>query len=447
MMSLKEKKLKRHISPFQLIILGFLGLIAVGTALLMMPLAARDGVGASFGDAAFTATSAACVTGLVVQDTATYWSFWGQAIILVLIQIGGMGVVTAAAVLSAIAGRRIGLAQRSVMQEAISAPQIGGIVRITKFSVKMMASIETLGAILLIVPFCREFGALRGAWYAVFHSVSSFCNAGFDLMGVKEHFSSLVSYAGHPVVNITVMLLIISGGIGFMTWDDIRTRGVHIRRYRMQSKVILTMTGLLILLPAVWFFFCEFSGLPAGQRTLASLFQSVTTRTAGFNTVDVSAMSQTGQMLMIMLMLVGGAPGSTAGGMKITTAAVIVASAAAVFRHRSNAEFFGRRISNEAVRQASAVMLLYILLPVSGAMLIAFHEGVPFMSALFETASAVGTVGISLGLTPHLGALSHAILMFLMFFGRAGCLTMIYAAFSQKNTECSRYPEEKIMIG
>ena len=447
MMSLKGNGAKRRISPFQLIILGFVGLIAAGTILLMMPFATRDGAGASFGDAVFTATSAACVTGLVVQDTATYWSVWGQLAILALIQIGGMGVVTAAAALSAIAGRRIGLAQRSVMQEAISAPQIGGIVRITKFSVAMMAAIEAIGAALLAIPFCREFGALRGAWYAVFHSISSFCNAGFDLMGVKAHFSSLTSYAGQPVVNITVMLLIISGGLGFMTWDDIRSRGVHIKRYRMQSKVILAATAALVIIPAIIFFLCEFSGLPLGQRVLASLFQSVTTRTAGFNTVDVGAMTQAGQMLMIMLMLIGGAPGSTAGGMKITTAAVIAASAVAVFRHRSSARFFGRRVSNEAVRQAAAVMLLYITMPVLGAMIISFHESVPMMTALFETASAVGTVGMSLGLTPTLGALSRAILIFMMFFGRAGCLTMIYAAFSQKSIECSRYPEEKIMIG
>lgn len=447
MNSLKGKGARRRISPFQLIILGFLGLIAVGAALLMMPFATRDGIGASFGDAAFTSTSAACVTGLVVQDTETYWSVWGQLVILVLIQIGGMGVVTAAAAVSAIAGRRIGLAQRSTMQEAISAPQIGGIVRITKFSVMMMAAVEALGAFILAFPFCKEFGALRGVWYAVFHSVSSFCNAGFDLMGCKERFSSLTSYAGHPVVNITVMLLIIAGGIGFMTWDDIRSRGVHIKRYRMQSKVILAMTAVLVFAPAAVFFVCEFGGMPLGERVLASLFQSVTTRTAGFNTVDVGAMTQSAQMLMIMLMLVGGAPGSTAGGMKITTAAVLLASAVAVFRRRSSARFFGRRVSNEAVRQASAVMLLYILLPVSGAMVLAFNEGVDLMSALFETASAVGTVGMSLGLTPHLGALSHAILMFLMFFGRAGCLTMIYAAFSRNNIECSRYPEEKIMIG
>lgn len=282
------KRLTKQLSSSQIIILGFAAAILLGSLLLMLPIATRGSQSASFADALFTATSAVCVTGLVVQDTATYWSAFGQAVLLLLIQVGGMGVMTVAVAISAISGKKINLKQRSTMQEAISAPKVGGIVRLTGFIIKMTVFLELLGAVLMFPVFSRELGPLKGLWYSLFHAVSAFCNAGFDLMGVKAPFSSLTSFASHPVINCTVMALIIIGGIGFMTWDDVKTNRLHLQKYRMQSKVILMTTGLLIVLPALYFFFFEFSGVPVGTRIWQSLFQSVTPRTAGFNTADRS---------------------------------------------------------------------------------------------------------------------------------------------------------------
>lgn len=413
----------------------------------MLPISTRDGHGASFADGLFTATSAVCVTGLIVRDTATYWSEFGQAVILTLIQIGGMGVVTIAVAIAVASGRKIGLMQRSTMQEAISAHQVGGIVRLTKFILKTSISIELLGALLLAPVFCKDFGIFKGLWYSVFHSISAFCNAGFDLTGIREPFSSLTSYASNPIVNFTIMALIITGGLGFVTWADIRKNKFHFRKYNMQSKVILTVTAGLLIFPAIYFFFCEFSNLPIGERILSSLFQSVTPRTAGFNTVDLTLLTETGLMIMIILMLIGGSPGSTAGGMKTTTVAVLFSSALAVFRKQDSAHFFSRRIPDNAVKNAATILMMYLTLFLGGGMVISYIEKVPLMSALFETSSAIGTVGLSLGLTPSLGMVSKAILILLMFFGRVGGLTLIFAALSERNTFGSRYPQEKITVG
>lgn len=277
----KKQNLKhRHITSFQVIILGFFSVILLGSLLLMLPIATHNGTSTPFLDALFTSTSAVCVTGLVIYDTATYWSLFGQGVILLLIQIGGMGVVTVAVSITAISGRKIGLMQRSTMQEAIAAPHVGGIVRMTEFIIKTTIFIELIGASVLFPAFCRDFGFLKGIWYSLFHSISAFCNAGFDLIGIKEPFSSLTSYSAQPMVNIAIMALIIIGGIGFLTWEDIKNNKWHIKKYRMQSKVILTVTGVLILLPAIYFFFFEFSELPLAQRFWMSLFQSVTPRSA-----------------------------------------------------------------------------------------------------------------------------------------------------------------------
>ena len=437
----------KHITSFQIIILGFLSLIILGSILLMLPIATRDGKGARFSDALFTSTSAVCVTGLVVRDTATYWSMFGQCVILLLIQIGGMGIVTVAVSLAAISGRKIGLMQRSTMQEAVSAHHVGGIVRLTKFILAITIAVELLGAVLLFPSFVNEFGVLKSIWYSLFHSISAFCNAGFDLMGIKGHFSSLTSYSSQYLVNFTIIALIIIGGIGFLTWEDIKNNKLHFRKYRMQSKVILTVSCILIILPAVYLFFCEYSGLPIKERLLCSLFQSVTTRTAGFNTTDLTAFSETGQMLMISLMLIGGSPGSTAGGMKTTTIAVLVASALSVFRRKENTHFLKRRISDDTVKSAATIFLMYIVLFVGGGMIISRIENLPLLSSMFETASAIGTVGLSLGLTPQLGLISRLILIVLMFFGRVGGLTLIFAATREPSINATNYPPEKITVG
>ena len=438
---------KNNKSPFRVIIFGFFLVILAGSLLLMLPISSQQGVVTPFLDALFTSTSAVCVTGLVIHDTATYWSQFGQVIIILLIQIGGLGVVTVAGAFAILSGRKIGLMQRSTMQEAIAAPNVGGIVRLTGFILRTAFAVELLGAALLYLVFSREFGLLQGAWYALFHSISAFCNAGFDLMGVKAPFSSLVDYAGQPVVSLVIALLIVVGGIGFLTWEDIRTNRWHVHKYRMQSKVILTVTGMLILLPTVYFFFFEFAGKPLGERVLLSVFQAITPRTAGFNTADLTAMSETGQSMITMLMLIGGSPGSTAGGMKTTTLAVLLAGAIAVFRRRENPHFFNRRVSQETVVQASTILMMYLTLFLTGGLIISRMEGLPILTCLFETASAIGTVGLSLGITPQLSWVSHLILIALMFFGRVGGLTLIFAALSRTQGNVTRLPQERITIG
>lgn len=442
----------RHLTTSQIIILGFLMGIMVGTLLLMLPFATVSGKCATLEEASFTAVSAICVTGLVLQDTASFWSPFGQAVILVLIQVGGMGVMTVAVSIAMLSGRKIGLMQRSTLQEAISATQVGGIVRLTGFILKLVLIVEGVGALCLAPVFCVRLGGFRGLWYALFHSISAFCNAGFDLMGTEAPFSSLTGFMGNPFVVLPVMLLIISGGIGFLTWEDMYQHRFHLKKYRMQSKVILVVTGLLILLPACFFYFHEFRLAPwnwmtNGERLLASLFQSVTPRTAGFNTVDLTKLSEPGQFVLILLMLVGGSPGSTAGGFKTTTLAVLTLTAIAVFRRREAPGCFGRRISTDAVRNASSIVFLYALLFLTGGLLISCMDHVPLLAALFEAASAVGTVGLTLGITSDLCLASHLILMLLMFWGRVGGLTLIFAVVSGQGVVKCRLPQEKIMIG
>ena len=449
-MDVIQKKL--HFSSPQMIIFGFILVNLMGCLLLMLPSSTVEKVGTSFSDALFTSTSAICVTGLVIHDTASYWSMQGQLIIMVLIQIGGMGVITAASAIAILSGRKIGLMQRSTMQESISATQVGGIVRLTGFILRAMLAIELLGAICMAPVFCEEFGMKKGVWYAVFHSVSAFCNAGFDLMGVNQPFSSLTGFNGNTTINLAIIALIVIGGIGFLTWDDIWHHRLHFHKYRLQSKVILTVTILLILLPALYFYFYEFgraewTDLSEKERILASAFQSVTPRTAGFNTVDLNRMSEPSQLIMILLMLIGGSPGSTAGGFKTTTLAVLFLTSFAVFFRKEDVQCFGRRIPSETVKNAATILFLYMSLFLLGGVVISCVDQVPLMGALFETSSAIGTVGLSLGLTPQLSLFSHMILILLMFWGRVGGLTLIFAVVSGHRFTKSKLPQEKITIG
>ena len=436
-----------RLSSFQLILLGFAAVILLGALILMLPISSRSGEWTSFPDALFTATSAVCVTGLVVRDTATYWSVFGQIVLLVFIQIGGMGVVTVASSFLVLSGKKIGLFSRGTLQEAVSAPSVGGIVRLIGFILKGVFLVEGIGAVLMIPSFCIKFGA-KGIWMAIFHSISAFCNAGFDLMGGESgEFSSLTMLSAEPVVNTVIMLLIILGGIGFLVWDDFFQHRLRFRRYRMQSKVVLLVTAFLIFCPAVYFFFCEFKDLPLGERILTSLFQSVTLRTAGFNTISYSGIGGIGIAIMIVLMLIGGSPGSTAGGMKTTTPAVLFASVASIFRKKEHAELMRRRIDPDTVKNASAIFLMYLTLFLSGGMIISGIEGLPLKECLYETASAIGTVGLTLGITPQLGLASKIILILFMFFGRVGGLTLIYAAFGKNHKLVSKYPLDKITVG
>lgn len=435
-------KIKR-LSPFRVILSGFAGLILLGALILCLPISSAHGGFTSFGDALFTSTSAACVTGLVVRDTATYWSLFGKCVILALIQIGGLGVVTMTVGLTVFTGKKLGLSQRSTLAESTAAPSLGGLLSHTSFIFKATAVIELTGALLLMPAFIRDFG-LTGIPMSFFHSVSAFCNAGFDLMG---NYSSLTRYAGDPLVTVPVMLLIILGGLGFLTYKDVLKYRFRFKKYALQSKVALSATGILLLGGAVFFFFADFNGLAPGERILGSLFQSVTARTAGFNTVPQEMLTESGRVLMICLMLVGGCPGSTAGGLKTTTLALIFAGAFSVFTKRGSVKMFSRRVSEDTMRTAAALLALYLTLFLAGGCAISLIEGLPALTCLFESASAVGTVGISLGITPVLGGVSRAILIVLMFVGRVGGLTVFYAALGASGSSNDKYPLERLAVG
>lgn len=440
------------LTPAKIILGGFFSLILTGALLLCLPAAARSGEATPFIDALFTSTSAACVTGLVIRDTATYWSGFGQAVILGLIQIGGMGVVTLAVAITILSGRKIGLKQRSVMQESISAPQVGGIIRLTRFILLGTLLFELLGAAVLAIQFIPQMGIFKGLWLSLFHSVSAFCNAGFDLMGdTSGTFSSLTSYTGNPVIVLPVMILIIVGGLGFFVWEDLYLHRFHWKTYSLQTKIVLGTTVLLLVLPAVFFSLYEFrrscfSSFTFPERLLAAMLQSVSPRTAGFNSVDLTLLSEVSKLLVILLMLVGGSPGSTAGGIKTTTLALSFLCLRSAFRNQDSIQCCGRQIPYDILRNAMAVFTLYLVLLFSGSALIACLEEVTLMEAAFETASALATVGLSLGITGELTPVSKLILILFMYFGRVGGLTMLYALIGRKKFPV-KLPQERITVG
>ena len=430
---------KRHfrLSGAQTILLGFVILILAGAFLLMLPFSSRSGEWTSVTDALFTATSASCVTGLVLYDTWSHWTWFGQLVILSLIQIGGMGVVTMTTVLSKIVGKRLGLQARTTSE----------IMKYTRFIFLGCMIFEVLGAVALSPVFISEYGPLKGIWLSVFTSISAFCNAGFDLNGTHGEFSSMTPYMDNPVVVITLVFLILTGGLGFLTWMDIRKHGFKFYKYSTQSKLIIVMELLLVFIPMIYLWFGEYGDYPANQRFLASLFQAVTPRTAGFNTTDYNDFSGTGVVMTIILMLIGGAPGSTAGGMKITTITILFLTMLAFFKREKSPAIFKRRITTEAIYGAVAVFMLDVMLAVLGSMSIARIEHRAFLTALFESASAVGTVGLSMGITPTLHTVSKFILIILMYTGRVGGLTLVFAAITRKSTGNRQYPADNIAVG
>ena len=440
-------KKRFHLSKFKTILLGYLFVILIGAFLLSLPISSINKTWTSFINSLFTSTSAVCVTGLVVFDTATHWSVFGQIIILLLIQIGGMGVITVAISFIMLSGKKIGLFSRDALKESISAHNVGGIASLTKFILKGIFLFELLGAIVMMPFFCKEFG-WNGIWMSIFHSISAFCNAGFDIMGkYSGEFSSLTMFSSMSVINIVICLLIVIGGIGFIVWKDICDYKFNFKKYRLQSKVVIIISIILIILPGIYFFFFEFNELELKERILVSMFQAITPRTAGFNTINLNGISEVGLTVMIILMLVGGSPGSTAGGMKTSTIAVIFASIISVFRNKENAELFKKRISDENVKNAFTILFLYLFLFLLSGLVISKIENIPVLVGLFETASAIGTVGLTLGITPTLCLGSKIILIILMFFGRLGGLTLIYATLGVGKQQYYKYPMEKIIVG
>lgn len=443
----------------KLILGGYCAIILAGTLLLALPVATRGPGGTPVSDCFFTATSATCVTGLVRYDTFTHWTLFGQLVILALIQVGGLGFMTVAILILALAGRRISLNQRALMQDSISAPQLSGIVRMTKFIVLGTVVIELTGALLLSAVFIPKFGVGQGIYFSLFHSVSAFCNGGFDLMGgTGGEFSSLTGITqgwGKAVswyVTTVIMLLIFLGGLGFFVWHDLLDKRLRWSRLRLQSKMVLAISlGLILLgtfaLAALEWNSSLFADLSLGERINACLFQSVSVRTAGFNSVDLTKISEAGLFVMICLMFVGGSTGSTAGGVKTTTFWILCISVIATFRRKKNIEMFGRRMEEGITRTASCVFMTYLLLTASSAVVISALEGLPLLTALFETVSAMATVGLTLGVTPGLGTVSKLLLAFLMLCGRVGSITMLLAFSSEKRVTNSRLPLEKVQVG
>lgn len=453
-MNWKQKiNILSRMSPTQLILSGYCLVILVGTLLLALPIATKGAGRTGLTDCFFTATSATCVTGLIRFDTFTHWTIFGQLVILLMIQIGGIGFMSVAIMVMVFAGRRISLSQRALMQNSISAPQIGGIVRMTKFIVGGTFLVEFVGAVLLSFAFVPMFGWGKGLYFSIFHSISAFCNAGFDLMGgTTGAFSSLTGFVGMGYVNLVIMLLIVVGGLGFFVWYDL---GIHKGRFKglnLQSKMVLTISVGLILVGALAFLVLEynnpaFAGLKPGEKIWAAFFQSVTARTAGFNTVDLSAMTEAGKFVMICLMYIGGSTGSTAGGMKTTTFWILCLSIFTVFFRKKNVEAFGRRMEENITRTASCVFMIYILGTTVSAVLVSAVEGVPMLTALFETVSAMATVGCSFGLTPHVSMFTKLLLAFLMICGRVGSVTMLMVFSSEKKVSSSRLPLDKVQVG
>lgn len=447
---MKHRSRRYKLSPLRTIIFGYVGIILFGSILLTLPVSSRAGIWTSFEDALFTSTSATCVTGLIVQDTYTYWSLFGQMVILTMIQVGGIGFMTLAISALMLTKQKIGLRNRYTLQESVNAPQVGGIVRMTRFILLGTIIIETIGTVLLAFRFCPQFGFWKGLYFAVFHAISAFCNAGFDLMGNTEPFSSLTGYTADPLINITIILLIVLSGLGFFVWSDVLTSKFRFRKFKLHTKVVLITTLALIVIPFLLILLFEYQNPVFGKNPAAyifgSLFQTVTTRTAGFNTVEIARLSDATIILMLLLMLIGGSPGSTAGGLKTTTFALLAASLFAIFRQRKSIECFKRRISDDTILKIIAITAMYILLFFTCGMLICAFDNVGLKEALFETASAIGTVGITLGITGSLGTASHLILILLMFFGRVGGLTLLLA-FHEHGGIPSKYPVEKISVG
>ena len=442
---------RSHLTQTQFIASGFLGIILTGTLLLMLPVSSRTGEVSSFLNCLFTATSASCVTGLVVYDTWSHWSLFGQLVILSLIQIGGLGFVTIGVFLSIVLRRRIGLKERGLMQESVNTLQIGGVVRLAKKIVIGTVFFEGLGAGLLAIRFVPQYGPGRGIYYSIFHAVSAFCNAGFDLMGWQGPYSSLVGYYNDWLVNLVIMSLIVIGGIGFIVWEDLSRHRLHFRRYMLHTKIVLLTTVALIFGSAWLFYRFESENLLVGMDTsgkiLTSLFSSVTARTAGFNTVDTGALTDASKMLTVLLMFVGGSPGSTAGGVKTTTMIVIYLHLWSTIQRTHGVNAFGRRLEDEVLKQSSAIFMINLTLAMTVSMFIMATQKYPVMDVLFETFSAIGTAGMTTGITRGLNAASRLAVVFLMYCGRVGSLSFALSFTQRKKVARVQQPVGRISIG
>lgn len=442
--------MKHHkLSHVRVITLGYFIMILFGTLLLMLPCATRDGIGAGPVTALFTATSASCVTGLVLQDTATYWSLFGQLVILALIQIGGLGFMTIAIFFFRLISKKSSLRERAVMAESINTTRMGDFSRIVRKIVIGTIALESAGGILLATYFVRqpELGFFKGVYYGFFHAISAFCNAGFDLMG---GYSSFTSLSDNILVNAVLIILIVVGGIGFLVWDDITACRFSFRKFSLHTKTVLTVTAILVLGGAVLLFVFEHNntgiGKPLSEEICVALFGSVTARTAGFNTVDTAALSSASKLITIILMFIGGSSGSTAGGVKTTTVAVILIFLIAGMRGQDNIHFYKRRIRDDILRKSVIIISTNLLLLLFGATVLCAVQGVSITDAVFETTSAISTVGMTTGITRDLNLISELVIIFLMYCGRVGSISFGISLFERRKPPVS-YPEESVTVG
>ena len=451
----RNKPFPKHppMSAQGVIALGFAAIIALVTLLLMLPASSRAGTWTDPLTALFTATSAVCVTGLVVVDTATHWSVFGRCVLLAGIQIGGLGVMTVIALAAMMMNRRIGLRQRTLLVESVATLHIGGIVRLVRRALYGTLLLELAGALLLALRFVPLLGPGRGVFYAVFHAVSAFCNAGFDLMGtVTGPFSSLESFVSDPLVNLVAVSLILLGGLGFFVWDDLIENKFRFRRLQLHTRVVLVITPVIVLVPACLFYVFEagasMAGMSTGTRMLASLFSAVTPRTAGFDTVPTGELSPAGSLLTVLLMLTGGNPGSTAGGAKTTTMLVLLLLAVSILRREEDIRLFGRRLPEDLMRRACSIVIIYVSLAMLSTLAIcAAQPELALQDVIIEVFSAINTVGMSTGLTRELGTFARLIIILLMYAGRLGSLTFALLIARHPSPSPLRCPQERILIG
>ena len=447
MVNLYKYLKKIQLNPPRILALGFATLILIGAILLNLPMASKNGESIGFVNSLFTSASAVCVTGLVVVNTAEHWSLFGQIVIISLIQMGGLGFMTMATIVAMLMGKKISLKERLVIKEQLNQDNISGLVRLTRYVVFSTFLIELIGAILLSTRFIPKFGKITGLWYSLFHSISAFCNAGFDIMG-----ESIVPFVGDFIINITIALLIIIGGLGFNVYIDISQKK-SFKRLHLHSKIVIVITLILIFSGMFLILLVEkdnpntLGELSKKERFLASFFQSVIARTAGFNSVDISKLYDTTGFILIILMFIGGSPGSTAGGIKTTTFGTIILTTLAVVRGNKDVSVFNRRINQDIINRALAIATIALALILTVSLLLTLTEEGNFLDLLFESTSAFATVGLTRGITPNLSTIGKLIISTTMYLGRVGPLTMAFAFAQKQKHPLYRHCEGNIIVG
>lgn len=446
-------KIQDKITYVRIIAVGYLTVILVGTGLLMLPVSTAAGEKTGFLSALFTATSATCVTGLVVADTATHWTLFGQTVILLMIQVGGLGFMTMGVLMAVLLRKRISLRTRGILQESMNYMQMGGVIRLVKTTFKGTLLFEGVGALLLAARFIPVFGVAKGIFFGIFHSISAFCNGGFDLMGTYSgQYSSFVEFHGDVLINLVLMALVVLGGIGFFVWSDVKKNGLRWKKYMLHTKITLFTTAVLLVAGTVLYFVFENQNLLAGMsgkdKFLAAAFSSVTARTAGFNTIDTGGLTHASKLLTMLLMFIGGSPGSTAGGIKTVTTLVLVAYVWSNLRDSKGVHMFHRRLDDDVIRKASNVVVISLLMAVFAVIFICFVQPtLPVEDVMFEVFSAIGTVGMSTGLTRSLTTASRIVIILLMYCGRIGSMSFALSFTERKKVAPVQFPVEKIMIG